>query len=156
MLREIAVMNQFLYSIDGDTIRTYAYPCGQSETGDGDYSVPLGQSGLIRFARGGKRDPVITDFDRLDRFHVPALAAMAGDSSAWLIDFCKKVSEKQGLGIFLFHGVGGDYLDISAETHRELLDFLAEHTDIWVAPFREVMAYVSRNMPKTQASVTIK
>jgi peptidoglycan/xylan/chitin deacetylase (PgdA/CDA1 family) len=139
MLREIAVMNQFLYSIDGDTVRSYAYPCGQSGTGDGDYALPLGQSGLIRFARGGNGNPVITDFERLDPFHVPALAAMTGEPADRLIDFCRTVAERKGLGILLFHGIGGDYLDISAETHQELLDYLAAHTNIWVAPFREVM-----------------
>jgi peptidoglycan/xylan/chitin deacetylase (PgdA/CDA1 family) len=146
MLREIAVMNQFLYSIDGDTVRTYAYPCGQTETGDGDYSVSPGLSGLIRFARNGGEDPVITDFDRLDAFHVPAFAVMTGDSAARIIDFCESVLENNGLGIILFHGVGGDYLTVSEEAHQELINYLDGHaSDIWVATFKDVMNYLSEH-----------
>lgn len=145
MLREIAVMNQFLYSIDGDTVRTYAYPCGQTEAGGEDYSVPLGQSGLAMFARGGGGDPLITDFEHLNFLRIPGNAAKTGESADRLIDFVKKVVENKGMGVLIFHGVGGDYLDISAETHQELVDYLAKHSaDIWVATFREVMEYVAK------------
>ncbi len=145
MLREIAVMNQFLYGIDGrDTIRTYAYPCGQTITGGEDYSVPLERSGLISFARGGGGNPVITDLEQLNHFKVPALAANTGESSERLINFIEEVVRQGGLGVFIFHGVGGDYLDISAEVHQEIIDYLDDHaSDIWVAPFREVMEYIS-------------
>jgi hypothetical protein len=40
----------------------------------------------------------------------------------------------------MFHGVGGDYLSVSAEAHRGLLRYLEAHADeIWVAPFQQVM-----------------
>jgi peptidoglycan/xylan/chitin deacetylase (PgdA/CDA1 family) len=146
MLREIAVMNGFLYAIDGDTIRTYAYPCGQAEAGGEDYSAPLGASGTVRYARrGGGGNPLITDFDNLDIYNVPLLAAQKGESAERLIDFVKTVVEHQGMGVLLFHGVGGDYLDVSAEVHQELVDYLAKNAaDIWVVPFMEAMDYVVR------------
>ncbi|MDH6306058.1 peptidoglycan/xylan/chitin deacetylase (PgdA/CDA1 family) [Parabacteroides sp. PF5-5] len=145
MLREIAVMNGFLYAIDGNTVRTYAYPCGQTVAGGEDYSVPMKQSGLIHFARGGGGDPVITDFCKLNFFKVPTLAAQTGEPSERLINFMDKIVKEKGLGIIVFHGVGGDYLDISAEVHQELVDYLAKRAaEIWVAPFGEVMEHVSK------------
>ena len=140
ILREIAVMNQFLYAIDGNTARTFAYPCGNTTVSDGDFSEPLNKSGLVSFARGGDGDPLITDINSLNLFKVPTLAAETGESSERLIDFVKNVVKNGGLGVFVFHGVGGDYLDISAEVHQELIDYLDENSsDIWVAPFIEVM-----------------
>ena len=45
--------------------------------------------------------------------------------------------------MFQFHGVGGDYLQVSAKAHQALIDYLVAHPDIWVGIFQEVMAYVS-------------
>lgn len=37
-----------------------------------------------------------------------------------------------GLVVLGFHGVGGDYLRVSAEAHAQLLAYLKEHADtIW-------------------------
>jgi len=49
------------------------------------------------------------------------------------------VQAKGGLGVFMFHGVGGDYLTNSAEAHQGLLNYLKAHPEIWVAPFQTVM-----------------
>jgi len=40
--------------------------------------------------------------------------------------------------------VGGDYLSVSADAHRQLLDYLAAHrAAIWITAFSEAMAHVS-------------
>ena len=145
ILREISVMNRFLYAIDGDTVRTFAYPCGNTIVSDGDFSEPLKMSGLACFARGGGGDQLITDLRGLNFFKVPTLAAKTGESSERLIDFVKNTVNNGSLGIIVFHGVGGDYLDVSAEVHQELLDYLDENSpDIWVAPFIEVMKHIKK------------
>jgi hypothetical protein len=47
--------------------------------------------------------------------------------------------------VIVFHGVGGDYLSVSAEAHRQLLDYLAARRDqIWIAPYSEVMTYIAQ------------
>lgn len=44
----------------------------------------------------------------------------------------------------LFHGVGGDHLSVSAETHEELLRFLAAKREIyWVDTYLNIMTYVA-------------
>jgi len=61
-----------------------------------------------------------------------------------LIHFAESVLRSGGLGVYMFHGVGGDYLDVSAEAHRALLDWLQAHRgEIWVGTFGEVMDHVA-------------
>lgn len=52
------------------------------------------------------------------------------------------VREAHGLGVLQFHGVGGQYLSVSADAHAKLLAHLVTHPDVWVAPFGEVMDHV--------------
>lgn len=57
-----------------------------------------------------------------------------------LIAYVQDVQKAGGLGVFMFHGVGGDYLTVSSEAHQGLLRYLKAHeAEIWVAPFGEVM-----------------
>ena len=44
---------------------------------------------------------------------------------------------------FTFHGIGGDYLQISNEAHEALLAWLDAHRDeYWTATFGEIMRWV--------------
>lgn len=147
MLAEIQAMNHQLQRMDQKTIHTYAYPCGETSVGDGDYKDTLQHSGLVTYARGvGGPQAIITNLHNIDFFEVPAYGVPQQENADALIDFAKRTLEKKGLGIYLFHGIGGDYLKVSAEDHQALVAFLAAHQhDIWIAPFDEVMAYVKRN-----------
>ena len=59
-----------------------------------------------------------------------------------MIAWVKQVESAGALGIVVFHGVGGDYLSVTAEAHQQLLDYLAAHRSrIWTAPYSEVMSY---------------
>jgi hypothetical protein len=60
-----------------------------------------------------------------------------------MIEQIEKIQKAGGVGVLLFHGVGADYIKISAEEHRRILDYLAAHPDIWVAPMSEVLDYVT-------------
>jgi hypothetical protein len=44
--------------------------------------------------------------------------------------------------VLQFHGVGGQYLSVSADALAKLLAQLVTHPDVWVAPFSEVMDHV--------------
>lgn len=147
MLREIALMNRFLFAIDDQRTRSYAYPCTEYVVGHTDYTDALKRSGLIRYARaGGDKNSIITDFRRLDPYRVPSWGLAQQTDGADLIDFVKRVRQAQGLGVFMFHGVGGDYLEVSAKAHAQLLKYLREHqADVWVGTFQEVMDYVMKH-----------
>lgn len=144
ILEEIAMMNRLLYGIDGKKTRTYAYPCTEVVVGGVDYADTLRQSKLITYARvGGDKNAVVRDFQNLDPMKVPSYALLNNQNADALIDFVKKVQQEGGLGVLMFHGVGGDYLTVSAEDHEKLLQYLAAHKDeIWVGTFQEVMDHV--------------
>lgn len=145
MLGEIAAMNLVLFGIDGATTRTYSVPCSQMLVGGVDYTDALRRSGLAKYARtgGDQYRSVITDFKALDVFQVPSWGPVDKPDGAALIAYAARIRDARGLGVFQFHGVGGDYLEVSAQAHRQLIDWLRHHPDIWVGTFHEVMDYVS-------------
>jgi peptidoglycan/xylan/chitin deacetylase (PgdA/CDA1 family) len=147
MLREINEMNTLLFAVDGKTgTRTYAYPCTEEMVGGINYVDTLRKANLAKYARiGGGPDAVITDFKSLDPLRVPSFAVtgnpVTGDA---LIAFVKKVQQSGGMGIFMFHGVGGDYLITPADAHRQLLTYLKAHRDeIEVTTFMKAMDEVT-------------
>ena len=150
LVAEITVMNDLLFGIDGQTgTRTLAYPCSQTLTGGGDYVAALRQSGQIAYARTGG-DPynsVISDFAALDPLNIPSNGPTNHPDGAELIAYVERVHAAGGLGVLQFHGVGGDYLEVSAEAHQQLVDYLKAHPDIWVAPFHDVLDYVEAHTP---------
>ena len=145
MLREIGAMNTLLTAIDGRTERTYSVPCSISLAGGVDYIDALRTSGMIRSVRTGVPDGgVVSDPARLDPFRVPSRSFPETATADDLIAYVKDVQRAGGLGVFMFHGVGGDYLTVSSEAHQGLLKYLKAHADeIWVAPFQEVMRRAS-------------
>jgi peptidoglycan/xylan/chitin deacetylase (PgdA/CDA1 family) len=146
MLAEIGVMNAVLFGIDGRTARTYAFPCSQSLVGGEDYLAGLRSSGLARYARtgGDAYRSVVTDAAVLDPFAVPSWGPVDHPDGAQLIAYVERVRAVGGLGVLQFHGVGGDYLDVSAQAHQQLLDHLKRSPDVWVAPFQQVMDRVTK------------
>jgi peptidoglycan/xylan/chitin deacetylase (PgdA/CDA1 family) len=146
IMREIYTMNNFLYAIDNKSGRTYAYPCTETEVGGKSYVDTLRKSGLIKYARvGGDAEAVITDFKQLDRMQVPSYGLEDGTPASKLIAFAKKVKESGGMGIFMFHGVGGDFLTTSTLAHKELLNYLEKNKkDLWIATFQQAMDYITQ------------
>lgn len=147
MVNEIGMMNKLLYGIDGRKTRTYAYPCGASLAGTEDYTEKLRKSGYIKYARAGsdRNHTIVTDLKALDFFKVPAWGIAAGTDGPALVDLVKDAQKVRGLAVFMFHGVGGDYLDVSAEAHEQLLKYLSAHkNEIWTGTFQEVMDYIKK------------
>jgi peptidoglycan/xylan/chitin deacetylase (PgdA/CDA1 family) len=147
ILGEIEDMNHFLFAVDGKFYRTYAYPCTETTVGNGkDYVDSLKLSNLIKYARvGGDTDAIVTDFKNLNPFLVPSYGLEGNNTGEQLIAFVKRAEEKGGMGIFMFHGIGGDYITVSSEAHQQLITYLKAHKkDIWVATFQEAMDYIAQ------------
>jgi len=146
MLSEIAVMNNVLFGIDARPVRSsYSVPCSQMLVGGTDYTAALRASGLVKYARtgGDQYRSVVTDVTTLDLFQVPSYGPVDSPNGAQLIAYVDRVRAAHGLGVLQFHGVGGDYMQVSAQAHQELLRYLVKHPEVWVATFQEVMAYVA-------------
>ena len=133
IIREIGTMNMLLNAVDGKTTRTYAYPCTETSVGGKSYVDSLRKSGLIKYARiGGDGNAVITDFKNLDPLLVPSYGLEGKNTAEELIAFVKKVEQSGGMGVFMFHGVGGDYITTPAQAHKKLLEYLNKNRkDIW-------------------------
>lgn len=147
MVREIEVMNWLLYAIDGRMARTFAYPCTDTTAGGRSYVDTLRHYKSVKYARlgGDEQTAVITDFAHLDSLRVPSLGLEDSSSADMLIRFVKTVQQRGGLGIIMFHGIGGDYITTSTAVHQQLLDYLVENRrSIWVPTFQEAMDYVMR------------
>jgi len=141
LLTEIRTMNTMLEAMDGRSEHAYATPCGQTLVGGQDYMPALRTAGLTRYVRtaanpgndSAGREPI-------DPFAVPSQFFTEGDSGAKMIAFVEGLRQRGGMAVIGFHGVGGDYLEVSAEAHKELLAYLKAHDkEIWVGGFTEVL-----------------
>ncbi|MCI4592556.1 polysaccharide deacetylase family protein [Sphingobium sp. BYY-5] len=135
MLKEIEQQNVFLTALDGKPTHGFASPCGQTMVGSLDYIEALRAANLVTYVRGvyASSDDLRADVDRMDPMHIPSRGFDEGVTGAQLIDFAKQAQAGGGMAVYLFHGVGGDYLQVSDAAHRELIAWLAAHrSEVWV------------------------
>lgn len=98
----------------------------------------------------GDANSVVTNFETLDLLQVPSLAVQPEHTAANLIAYAEKAAQQGGLGIYLFHGVGSQWIAVSAAEHKKLAEYLANHKETyWVTTFDEAMNYVAQ-WQKTQ------
>ena len=142
---EISAMNNLLFSLDGKSKRTFAFPCADTKIKGVPY---LDTKHGFAAARNVRHEMVPITTVRLD--DLPSYG-INGEGSEKLIALVREAIEKRSLLIFLFHGVGGEHsLDVSLEAHQALINFLKEHQDeIWVAPVVEVAEYVKAYQDKS-------
>lgn len=142
LLREIAQQNVLLTALDGRSRHGFATPCGQTLAGGIDYLEPLRRSGLVTYARGVSettRD-LRADAGGIDPMHVPARGFAEGTTLAQMTDFIGEAQAGGGLAVFLFHGIGGDHLQVSAAVHRDLIAWLKRHrADVWVTTLQDAL-----------------
>ena len=132
---EIRQANVLLQAIDGQTVRSFAYTCGDDHIGDTSFADLIRQDFVaarsVSYTSGRKAD--------LDLMHLPTFTVQ-GHTGEQLIEVVRQAMRDQALVTFLFHGVGGGHsMNIELEEHRKLLEFLKAHEDeIWVAPVVEI------------------
>jgi hypothetical protein len=59
-----------------------------------------------------------------------------------LLQMAQPALNGHGWGVYCFHGVGGDWLSITPEALDQLTAHFEEHSDVWTAPFGDVLRYV--------------
>ena len=145
---EVAAMNTTLLAIDGETVRTFAYNCCDTTAGGQSYVESLRP--LFLAARAGE-DRIAAEVRALDPMLVPSWAA-ENVTGAELVAFAQKAVDAGGLAVFQFHGIGGQWISISREAHRELLAWLAANrATVWTGTFRAVMAHVTAEQKRAAA-----
>ena len=124
---------------------TFAYPC--TETFIGEPANRSSYAPLIdeRFLASRGKDVSIPGTVSPPNVLWSEEAEVSGPVS---VEWVKKAEREHRWVVFVFHGIGGDYIPTSIEAHRELLDYLAKNRrDVWTAPFGEVAAFLKSRQP---------
>lgn len=142
---EVEANNTLLKAIDGKSIRTFAYPCGDLKAGDQYFYDKL--KGEFVGARGVT--PGLQSINEVDLTNIRCYA-INGQSAEYMISLVKQAMQTHTLLVFLFHGVGGGHnINVGLEDHSKLLHYLKANEDnIWIAPMVDVAEYIKKNQPK--------
>ncbi|MFZ0455665.1 MAG: polysaccharide deacetylase family protein [Ignavibacteriaceae bacterium] len=147
MADEIEMENVLLQAVDGRTKRTFAYPCGDIEAGNKSYVSKIEKD--FAGARGvrGKMQKI----NEINLFDIGCYM-INGETGDSLICLVKKAMSKNGLLVFLFHGVGGGHdINVSIEAHSKLLHFLKQNEkEIWIAPLVDIAEYLKEFQQKNR------
>jgi sialate O-acetylesterase len=135
---EINMTNTLLKAIDGKTVRTFAYPCGDDKIKDSLYLSPIKD----RFAGARGTQPLKPAIRDIDLYNIGCYT-VNGQSGEEMIAEVKQAMAGRRLLVFLFHGVGEGIFNVSLQAHSQLLHFLKQHDkEIWIAPMVEVAQYI--------------
>ena len=125
---------------------TFAYPCGNMSFGRPQDEVANAalywrfvsenSFGARGVGAGSPQNP-----DELNVLDVGDLGPTADKDSISLLAMAQPALYGRLWGVFCFHGVGGDWLSITAETLDELASYLERHPEIWTATFGDVLRY---------------
>lgn len=142
IVQEIKMANVFLEALDGKKERTFAYTCGDTQTGEGSFTAAIKDDFVA--ARGvRKRLNLIGNINLQDI----DCYVVNGESGEQLIEWVKEAQKQNALLTILFHGVGGEHnLNVSLKAHRALLDYLQKNSDdIWTTTLLEAAKHVKKH-----------
>jgi sialate O-acetylesterase len=144
---EIRINNTLLKAIDGKSLRTFAYPCGDTQIG----GVPFYPSLVNDFAGARGVSPGLQTIDKVDLTNIDCYG-INGQNADYMIDLVKKAQASHTLLVFLFHGVGGGHsINVSLDAHSKLVHYLkANEKGIWIAPMVDVASYVKAYQQKAK------
>jgi sialate O-acetylesterase len=138
---ELYTANTLLQAVDGMKERTYAYTCSDFEVN----RVSFVDSIRNMFVAARSDGPIPESIDQVDLHFAPSWGVV-DPTGEELINYVKEAEEKGTIAIFMFHSVGGGYLNVSSQAHRELLEYLQANKDkIWTDTFMHVMKYIREN-----------
>jgi len=145
MIDETRMNNTFLRALDGKTIRTFAFTCGDMKIGDTSFIEGM-RSDFI--AARAVREQMHT-IDKVDLFNVDCYA-VNGQTAEQMIEWVKQAVATKSLLVILFHGVGGgNSLNVLVPEHRRFLQWLKKNEkDCWISPMVTVAAYIKKYQGK--------
>lgn len=123
---------------------TFAYPCGATWVGSSYESYTSVVKRHFLAARGTAPTFVVPATESFDN-----APSVSGDKNADELIRMVRGAEEDGVWLVLmFHGVGGDFMQVSLDAHEALLAYLEQHRDaIWTDTFLRVSSYVMRHRP---------
>ena len=141
ILAELKTANTLLKAIDGKTERTFGYTWSNFMAGGEDFSDDI-ESMFV----GARCDgPIPKTMDDYNDYKTPS-RGVQNYSTEELIAFANTAKENGTIAIFMFHSVGGGYLNVGSKEHLALLKYIKENEDdFYCASFIEVMKYIKQN-----------
>lgn len=138
IIEELRTANTLLEAVDGKTSRSFAYTCTNHEINGVSFIEDM--PALFPSARGD--GPVPENMKDVDLYYMPSWG-VSDPTGEEMIAFVEEAEKKGTIAVFMFHSVGGGYLNVSAEAHEALLVYLAGKKDeIWTDTFLEVTDYI--------------
>jgi len=142
LVKEVKQANAILNKLDGEKVRTFTVPCLDHLAGGKNY---VEQIQYLFVGIKGKTGDVESNIQALQVENISVIGPvnLTGDE---LIAYVKQAKNNGTMVNFTFHGIGGDYLSISNEAHRQLLAYLANNkTTYWVDTFRNISLYLTQH-----------
>ena len=141
IIAELKTANTLLKAIDGKTERTFGYTCSNFIAGGEDFSDDI-QDLFV----GARCDAPIPETMKDYNVYKTPSKGVQNYTAEELIAYANEAKEKGTIAIFMFHSVGGGYLNIGSKEHRALLQYIKENEDdFYCAPFIEVMKHIKQN-----------
>jgi len=141
-MNELHTANTLLKAIDGKENRTFAYTCSDYVAGGTDFTGELNSM----FLSARKDGPIPVSMKSIDVYQVPSWGVNEPTAEE-LIAYVNEAKEKGTIAVFMFHSVGGGYLNVGADEHRKLLQYVKDNEhDFYSATFLEVMEYVKNQL----------
>lgn len=139
MVDETRMTNLFLNSLDGKTKRTFAFTCGDMKIGDSSFMNAMRNDFVAARAVRSEMHKI----NEIDLYNVDCYI-VNNHSFDQMKEWVDKAMQTNSLLVILFHGVGGgNTLDVSLQTHREILKYIKQNEkDIYITPMLEVAEYI--------------
>jgi len=141
IINELRTANTLLKAVDGKTDRTFGYTCSDYVAGGIDFTGDVKNM----FSAARCDGPVPENMTEYDVFKTPSWGVNSPTVEE-LIAFVREAGEKGTIAVFMFHSVGGGYLNVGANEHRKLLEYVkTNEKDFYSGTFLEVMEYIKQN-----------
>ncbi len=141
IVNELRTANTLLKAVDGNERRTFGYTCSDYVAGGKDFTPDVKE--LFVAARCDGSVPV--SMNNYDVYKTPSWGVNSPTAED-LIAYVEKAKANGTIAVFMFHSVGGGYLNVGAEEHRKLLEYIKENEDeFYNGTFKEVMEYIKKN-----------
>lgn len=142
LLEELRTANTLLKAIDGKKKRSFAYTCSNYMAGGKDFTGEIDSM----FSAARREGPIPETMEEYKVFKAPSWM-VEDNKTEELIGYVEEAKTNGTIAVFMFHNVGGGYLNVGAKEHHELLQYLDEHRDeFYIATFLEVMEYIKQNL----------
>ncbi len=141
IVAELKTANTLLKAIDGKTERTFAYTCCDYVAGGTDFSDEVEKMFVAARLDGS----VPENMNNYNVYKTPSWG-VNNPTAEQLIAFVDEALKKGTIAVFMFHSVGGGYLNVGAEEHRKLCEYVKKNEkDIYTGTFLEVMQFVKNS-----------